>query len=81
MPTSTARPPTAPIPSPEARPIPESKHCDSKRKTVRLDKDGVPVDPNDWTKEDWADLYFGMIAIKARIAARHSLPEADEAGK
>lgn len=40
-------------------------------KPVKLDRDGVPIDPNDWTYEDWKDLHFGIIAIKAKIAARH----------
>lgn len=40
--------------------------------TKRLDPDGVPVEGRDWTEADWADLHYGMAAIKARIAARHA---------
>ncbi len=38
---------------------------------VRLDRDGVPVDPNDWTAEDWRTLHEGITLIKAIIAERH----------
>jgi hypothetical protein len=41
------------------------------RHEVRLDRDGVPVDPMDWTCDDWRDLWCGMQAVKAGIAARH----------
>jgi hypothetical protein len=37
----------------------------------KLDKDGVPEDPNDWTAEDWFDLLKGMKRIKAKISKRH----------
>lgn len=40
-------------------------------KGKRLDADGMPIDGCDWTEADWADLHYGMAAIKARIAARH----------
>lgn len=48
-------------------------------KPIKLDRDGVPVDPNDWTVDDWRDLHFGMIAIKASIAERHK-PKANSEG-
>lgn len=38
---------------------------------VRLDKDGVPIDMNDWTYDDWVDLHYGIVSIKKRIAKRH----------
>ncbi len=43
-----------------------------------LDADGVPVDTRDWTETDWADLFYGMQAIKARIAKRHAERGDDE---
>ncbi len=41
------------------------------QRKVRLDKDGVPIDPNDWTVEDWRTLHEGITMIKAIIAGRH----------
>ena len=46
-----------------------------KSKDLGLDKDGVPIDPLAWTEADWADLFYGMQAIKVRIAARHAINE------
>ncbi len=40
---------------------------------VRLDRDGVPIDPGDWTVEDWRTLHEGIIVIKAIIARRHRI--------
>lgn len=44
------------------------------RRPPKLDADGVPVDGRDWTEADWADLHYGIAAIKARIAGRHAKP-------
>lgn len=41
------------------------------RPPPKLNHEGLPIDPDDWTYEDWRDLHFGILAIKARIAARH----------
>lgn len=41
------------------------------KRTPKYDKDGVPVDANDWEYEDWRILWEGYKAIKAAIAARH----------
>lgn len=38
---------------------------------VRLDRDGVPIDPNDWTVDDWRTLWTGMQGTKAMIAKNH----------
>lgn len=43
-----------------------------KRTPPKLDPDGVPIDGRDWTEADWADLHYGVAAIKARIADRHA---------
>lgn len=43
-----------------------------------LDADGVPLDARDWTEADWADFWHGMVAIKARIAKRHTERGDDE---
>ena len=42
----------------------------------RLDRDGLPINPNDWTSEDWQDLHRGIQRIIRQIAARHK--ELDE---
>lgn len=42
------------------------------RRPPKLDPDGVPIDGRDWTEADWADMHYGIAAIKARIAARHA---------
>jgi hypothetical protein len=39
-------------------------------KPVKM-KDGVPVDPKDWTPEDWRDLREAIDAVKEKIAKRH----------
>jgi hypothetical protein len=31
----------------------------------------IPLDPNDWTVDDWRELYNGIEEIKQRIAARY----------
>jgi hypothetical protein len=49
------------------------------RRPPKLTPDGVPIDGRDWTEADWADLHYGMAAIKARIAARHA-SESRESG-
>lgn len=36
-----------------------------------LTKDGVPINPKDWTVEDWRDLHEGINSIKEKISARH----------
>lgn len=42
-----------------------------RKHVIRYDHDGVPVDPFDWTVEDWRTLWLGMGAVKKLIAARH----------
>jgi hypothetical protein len=41
------------------------------RDRKRHTEDGLPRDAKDMKIEDWADLHYGMEAIKAKIAARH----------
>ncbi len=43
----------------------------------RLDKDGLPERAEDWTLEDWRDLWNGIKRIKTKIAARHRVPPND----
>jgi hypothetical protein len=39
---------------------------------IKLDEYGVPVNPEDWTKEDWADLWRGIMLIRTWIRKRHA---------
>jgi len=34
-------------------------------------KDGIPVDGNEWTEQDWSDLWQAMKRVRRRIASRH----------
>jgi len=38
---------------------------------TKFTKIGLPKDADDWTVEDWRELFEGIEHIKARIAARH----------
>lgn len=46
----------------------------SKKGDKRLDNDGVPINQDDWTLQDWQDLWAGIHRIKTRIAKRHGDP-------
>lgn len=37
----------------------------------RLTEHGLPRDANDWTADDWRDLYLATEWVKRRVAARH----------
>lgn len=41
-------------------------------KKIKLNSEGLPVDANDWTVEDWIDLHTGLQKIFKKISARHS---------
>ncbi len=41
-------------------------------KAMKLDRNGVPINPNDWDYEDWKILWAGMEAVRKAIAARHA---------
>jgi len=41
------------------------------RRHVRLSRDGLPVDPRDWTRADWQDLHNAMEKAKRAIRKRH----------
>ncbi len=51
---------------------------DVRKRKVQLDRDGVPIDPNDWTVEDWRTLHEGIILIKAIIAEHHRVASSHE---
>jgi hypothetical protein len=43
------------------------------RKTPkRLSRDGLPINPRDWTRTDWQDLHEAMERAKNAIRRRHS---------
>jgi hypothetical protein len=49
-----------------------SRKARERRHKIKWTEDGLPRDAQDWTIEDWADLYYGLEAIKRKIAARHA---------
>lgn len=67
-------------------PMPERKYMDQKenaasrasvesfvpRPRPRLNRDGIPIDKNDWTKTDWADLHHAIEKAKKLIRKRHA---------
>ena len=59
---------------PETQPGGSLEPVGSEILTPRLDKGGVPIDPEDWTDEDWLELWNGIKRIRARIAKRHLPP-------
>jgi hypothetical protein len=40
-------------------------------KAKKLSRDGLPVDPKEWTKADWQDLHEAMEKAKRLISKRH----------
>lgn len=42
-------------------------------KPVKLNRDGLPANANDWTEEDWLDLYESIEAIKQKVKERHAM--------
>lgn len=38
----------------------------------KLSKDGLPIDPKDWTQADWQDLHEAMERAKRTISKRHN---------
>ena len=47
-------------------------------KKPRYNRDGLPIDKNDWTAEDWADLHRAIQEAIKSIAARHEPKAAEE---
>ncbi len=42
-----------------------------KDRKPRLTRDGLPVDPREWTVTDWKDLHEAVEKVRRLIAARH----------
>jgi hypothetical protein len=42
------------------------------RRPIKLTRDGIPVDRNDWTEADWQDLHVAMERAKNAIRKRHA---------
>lgn len=38
----------------------------------KLNCDGLPIDKNDWTTQDWQDLHEAVERVKRNIARRHA---------
>jgi hypothetical protein len=41
------------------------------RRPVKVSRDGIPVDSQDWTAQDWSDLHKAIEKAKKAIAKRH----------
>lgn len=41
------------------------------KRELRKMKDGIPVDPRDWTERDWNDLWIAITWATTRIKRRH----------
>lgn len=37
----------------------------------RLNRDGLPIDKNDWLPQDWQDLHEAIEKVKRNVARRH----------
>ena len=35
-------------------------------------KDGLPIDANEWTEDDWRDLHRAMERVRKRVKERHA---------
>src|SRR5688572_2884043 len=44
---------------------------EGKVKRILLNKDGLPRNSQDWTEEDWADLYRAYQRVVKRVSERH----------
>ena len=38
----------------------------------RYSDSGLPVDPKDWTRQDWQDLHEAMQTVIKRVSERHA---------
>lgn len=38
---------------------------------IKLSRDGLPIDPEDWIMQDWQDLHDAIKEVTEKIAARH----------
>jgi len=48
-----------------------SEQAKPKRKRIKYDRDGIPVDPIDWTYADWCILWQAIQTARAKIADNH----------
>ena len=47
------------------------RKADRLAKARRYTKDGMPRDANEWTVQDWADLWRAMRRVVRTVAKRH----------
>ncbi len=50
------------------------------RKNPRLNKDGLPVDPKEWTEADWRTLNETLEKVIREVSGRHK-PEGRKEGR
>jgi hypothetical protein len=46
--------------------------AERRRHANQFTEDGIPRDANDWTEDDWRDLFMAMKWVQKRIRRRHS---------
>lgn len=63
-----------PRPSESAKPGSMHPACSAAR-AYALRKSIIPVNPEQWTVDDWRDLHKGILSIKAKISKRHIVPQ------
>jgi hypothetical protein len=44
-------------------------------RSKRFTEEGLPRDGKEWTRDDWADLHYGLEEIKRKIRERHKEPK------
>lgn len=52
-----------------ARPM--TDRTEPNQKKVKYDCNGLPVDPHDWTYEDWTILWDAILTVRSKIADNH----------
>ena len=50
---------------------PSTSDHDFVRRPAKVNRDGIPVDSQDWTAQDWSDLHKAIEKAKKAIAKRH----------
>ncbi len=50
-------------------------------KRKKLSPNGLPINSNDWTYEDWRDLHNAIETVKRKVGERHAKGDGDSASK
>jgi hypothetical protein len=52
--------------------VAKKKSAAGAKHAVKMSREGLPVDPREWTRSDWQDLHEAMERAKRAIAKRHA---------